>query len=94
MNFGKKLLYTKCYLYKTYVYKLCVLIFYTTLSSLILRRIQLPIAINIHRFSTKVPLILVTFQLNLNFLPRFSKNPQIAKVIKICSVEAELFHAD
>jgi len=30
----------------------------------------------------------------LNFLDRFSKNNQIWNYIKICPVEAELFHAD
>ena len=38
-------------------------------------------------------ILLVRFQLNLNFLDRFSKNTQISDVTKIRPVGPELFHA-
>jgi hypothetical protein len=38
--------------------------------------------------------ILTTFQRNLKFLDRFSKNTEISKVMKIHRVRAELFCAD
>jgi len=41
----------------------------------------------------KYPLLSVTFQCNLNFLDRFSKNTQISNLIKIGPVGAEL-HAN
>jgi len=45
-------------------------------------------------YSHKVPVTLVRFEWNLNFLNRFLTNPQISSSIKICPVEAELFNAD
>jgi len=48
---------------------------------------------NVHNFSCKVPVILVRFELNLNFLARFSKSPQISNSTKIRPVGAQLFHA-
>jgi len=39
------------------------------------------------------PVILVIFQLNLDFLKNFRKNTQISNFIKIRSVEAVLFHS-
>ena len=40
-----------------------------------------------------VPVILVIFCRNSNFLDRFSRNSQLLSFVKIHPVEAELFHA-
>jgi len=75
----------------------CVLWFSIQLLSekfLILRRIQRDIIINVHRPSCKVPVILVRFSWNLNFVGRCSKNTQIWNFMKILPVGAKLFHAD
>jgi len=76
-------------------HKICVFIFSTTLSEtmLILRRIQRDIITNVHWSSSKVPVILVTLQSQLNILERFSKNTQISNLTKIRPVGAE-FHMD
>jgi hypothetical protein len=50
--------------------------------------------INVHKFSFKVPVILVSFLCNFTFLDRFAKNTQIPNFTEICPVGAELFHAD
>jgi hypothetical protein len=42
----------------------------------------------------KVPVILVRFKWNLNFLDGFSKNIQIPNFMKFCPVGADLLHAD
>jgi len=44
--------------------------------------------------SCKVPVILVRFWCNLNFLDRVLKNTQIANLMKIRPVGTESFHAD
>ena len=71
-------------------------IFSTILSEtfLILRKIQRDIVINVHKPSCKVTDILVTFEWNLNFLNKFSKNTQISHLMKAHLVGAELFRAD
>jgi hypothetical protein len=48
---------------------------------LIPRRIQREMTINVHRSSCEVPVILDRSESNLNFLNRFSKNPQISNFI-------------
>jgi hypothetical protein len=49
---------------------------------------------NSYWFSCEVPVILTTFERNLNILDRYSKNKPISNFMKIRSVGAELFHAD
>ena len=72
-----------------------ILIFSTTSGTFNIPRSILPdTLINLHRSSCKVPVVLVRFERNLDFLDRFSKNPQISNFIKIHSVEAEFFHVD
>jgi hypothetical protein len=56
---------------------------------LILRSIQLDIIINVHRSSYKVPVIIVRYQQNSNFIDRFSKHPNT----KFRPMRAELFRA-
>jgi hypothetical protein len=52
------------------------------------------ILIPLRRSSCEVPVILVRFQSNEDFVVKFSKNTQISDFMKIRPVEAELFHAD
>jgi len=82
---GKKVLNTKC------VFRFCLQFLSEILTP---RRIQRDITNKLHRSSRKIPVILVIFWWNFNFLYRFFKNPQIYTFMKICSVWAELFHAD
>ena len=57
-------------------------------------KFELHIIINAHRYSCKVPVILVRFQWDLNFLDIFSKNIQIPIFKKIRPMGAELFYKD
>jgi hypothetical protein len=72
---------------------MCVLIFIQIwLKLLTLRRNEQGVINNVYWSSCKV-LILVRFQLNLNFLDKFSENTQILNFIKI-RTEGAKFHAD
>jgi hypothetical protein len=64
---------------KVIEHKMCVLIFSTTLAEIffIIRKIKQDLIINLHTYSWQVPVTLVRFELNLNFLDRFSKHIQI-----------------
>jgi hypothetical protein len=61
---------------------------------LIQRRIQGDAIINVQRSSCKVPVVLVRFSWNVNFLDRFSQNTHISNFANIRPVGVELFHAD
>jgi hypothetical protein len=61
---------------------------------LILRKIQQEIITNLHSSSRQVPVILVIFRANVNFLIRFSKYIQTQNFTTIRLVKAEFFHAD
>ena len=61
---------------------------------LILRKTERDVIKNLYWSSRKVHITFLRFQLNLNFLDRYSKNPQISDFMKICFEGSELFHAD
>jgi hypothetical protein len=52
------------------------------------------IIINVRRSFCEVPVILVKFWCNLNFLDRSSRNHEISDLIKTRPLRAMLFHAD
>ena len=60
----------------------------------VLRGIQSDMITNVHWYECKVPVILVRFWRNWNFLERFSKNIKISNFMQIHPVGAEVFHAD
>ena len=82
--------------YKFTENKRSVLIFTTTSVCNVshLRRNERDVIINVYRSSCKVPVILVRYYLNLNFLNLFSKNTHIRNLMKIRPVGAELFYAN
>jgi hypothetical protein len=87
-------IHTHIYIY-IYILNIKVFWFYLQIlykTFLILRRAEQDI--NVNMSSCKVPVTLVTFQWNLNFLDGFSKNTQIPNFMKIRPVGTEFFHAD
>jgi len=78
--------------HKTRVLILCTILHETVL---ILRIIQQYITINVHRYSCKVPGIIVIYLCNLHFLYRFWRNSQISNFMGIrpwelsCSMRAD-----
>ena len=82
----KKLLNTKCVFW--YSVQILSGIF------LILRITERDIIINIHMYSCEVPVILVRYSRNCNFLNIFSESTQMPNYVKIYPILADLFRAD
>ena len=74
--------------------KMCVWIFSTSLTEIfhIIRKTERDLIINLHTSSCQVPATLVGFELNFNFLDRFSKKTQIKNCMRVHPVGDELFH--
>jgi hypothetical protein len=72
-------------------HKMCCNFLYNFFSEkfIISRRIQRHIIINVQRSSSKVPVINETWNVS-----RLSESTQKSKFMSVCSVAAELFHAD
>jgi len=81
---------------KVIEHKTGVLILSTNLCEtfLILNRIERDIIVIVLRSSHVIPIILVRFKQNLNYLHKFLKSIKIPNFMKICSVGAGPFHAD
>jgi len=77
-------------------HEMCVLSFSTTFVWNISHSKKNPARynVNVHSSSCMVPVILVRFWWNMNFLNRFSKYTQISNFMKICPVGTELLHVD
>jgi len=85
--FEKKLLKTKCVFW--------ISLQLLSVTFLILRRNERDVITDVYRSSCKVPVIVVRFQRNYNFLDRFfSKNTQMSNFMKFRPVGAQLFYAD
>jgi len=72
---------------------MCVSIFSTAFcETLLIQRTNVrQIIINLQWSSRQVPVIIAAFQWNFTFIDWFSKNTKIPNLMKILSVEAELF---
>jgi len=64
------------------------------IQNIILRRNERTSMADVQMSSCKVPVVLVIFSWNMNFLYRFSKNTHISNFMEIRLVGAELLHAD
>jgi hypothetical protein len=75
---------------------MCVLIFFTILSEtfLTLRINERDMIQHVYWSSCDVSFLLSDFNKNLDFRVRFSNKTQITSLLKICPVEADLYHAE
>jgi hypothetical protein len=94
-GFPHYLIYGTIFRKKLWITK-CVVTFSTNFSAtfLILRRIERDIITNVNRSTCKVPVILVRFWLNLNFLSRFYKSTHTWSIMKIRPAGTEVFRED
>jgi hypothetical protein len=81
---------------ESYWIKMCVFIFSINLSGkvFVLRRTEIDTIINVYRSFCKIPVTLVRFLWNFNFLSKFSINTQVSNFMKLRPVGAKLFHED
>ena len=61
---------------------------------LTVRRNQRDIIVNVRSPSCKVPVFLVRFKSDLNFLDKLSSNPKLSNSMEICPVGAKLVNAN